>query len=155
MGKVEERLKELGYEIPTLPKPAAAYVPAVRSGNMVYISGQIVMVDGKLAMKGQVGVELTVEEGYKCAEICALNALAALKQEIGDLDRVKRIVKVVGFVNSPSGFDKQPQVINGFSEMMDKAFGEKGHHARAAVSACGLPLGTPVEVEMIAEVEED
>ncbi|MBE3584416.1 MAG: RidA family protein [Limnochordaceae bacterium] len=154
MSKVEERLKELGFELPPAPKPAAVYVPAVRTGNLVFISGQGVTYDGKPVMVGHVGQELTLEEGYKAAQICALNALAVLKQEIGDLDKVKRIVKVLGWVNSAPGFNKQPYVINGFSELMEKVFGERGRHARSAVTAHELPFDTPVEVEMVVEVEE-
>ncbi len=155
MSKVEERLKKHGYTLPLAPRPVAAYVPAVRSGNLVYISGQGVTLDGKPLMFGHVGAELTVEQGYQGAVICGLNALAVLKQEIGDLDRVKRIIKVLGFVNSSDGFDKQPLVINGFSELMEKAFEERGRHARSAVASNELPFGTPVEVEMIVEIEEE
>lgn len=154
MSKAEERLAELGLELPPAPKPAAAYVPAVRTGNLVFISGQGVTREGKPLMLGHVGAELSLEEGYKAAQICALNALAVLKQEIGDLDRVVRIVKVVGWVSSAPGFDKQPLVINGFSELMEKVFGERGRHARSAVSGNELPFGTPVEVEMIVEVSD-
>jgi len=154
MSGVEERLYALNYELPAAPKPAAVYLPFVRTGNLVYISGQGVTRDGKPLMLGHVGSELSIEDGYKGAEICALNALAVLKMAIGDLDKVKRVVKVLGFVNSAPGFDKQPLVINGFSDLMEKAFGERGRHARSAVSSNELPFGTPVEVEMIVEVED-
>ena len=154
MSKAEERIRELGYELLPTPKPAASYVPTVRVGNMVYVSGQGATKEGKPLILGHVGAELTVEEGYQAAEICAINALSALRGEIGDLDKVKRIVKVLGFVSSAPGFDKQPLVINGFSDFMEKVFGEKGKHARSAISANELPFGTPVEVEMIAEVED-
>ena len=154
MADIKQRLKELGMELPTLPKPNASYVPAVRTGNLVYISGQGVTVDGKEVMTGHVGAELTLEQGYEGARICAVNALAALMLEIGDLDKVKRIVKVLGFVSSAPGFNKQPLVMNGFSDTMEKVFGEKGKHARSAISANELPFGTPVEVEMIVEVED-
>ena len=153
MARIEEKMKKLGLELPNIAKPVAAYVPTVRVGNLVYISGQGVTRDGKALMTGHVGAELSVEDGYEGARICALNALAALKQEIGDLDKVRRIVKVLGFVNSAPGFEEQPYVINGFSETMERIFGDKGRHARSAISANELPFGTPVEVEMIVEVE--
>ena len=155
MSEVEKRLRELGYELPAPAAPVATYLPTVRTGNLVYISGQGVVHNEKAIMVGHVGAELTLEEGFKGAEICALNALAALKAEIGNLDKVTRIVKVLGLVNSAPGFDKQPLVINGFSELMLKAFGEKGKHARSAIAANELPFGTPVEVEMIVEIEND
>lgn len=154
MSMAERRLKDLGLELPPPPKPAAVYVPAVRSGNLVFISGQGVTYDGKPVMVGHVGKELSLSEGYKAAQICALNALAVLKQEIKDLNKVKRIVKVLGWVNSAPGFEQQPLVINGFSDLMEKVFEERGHHARSAVAANELPFGTPVEVEMIVEVED-
>lgn len=153
MSKVEKRISELKFELPSVPKPVAAYVPAVQVGNLVFISGQGVTFENKLLMQGHIGKELTVEDGYKAAQICGLNALAVLKQKIGDLDKVKRIVKVLGWVNSAPGFDKQHLVINGFSELIEKIFGECGRHARSAVSANELPNSTPVEVEMIVEVE--
>lgn len=154
MGHVEANLKELGFILPPPPRPAAAYVPAVRTGNLVFVSGQGATHDGKPVLMGHVGKELTLDEGYKAAQVCALNALAVLKQEIGDLDKVKRIVKVLGWVNSAPGFNKQPYVINGFSELMEKTFGERGRHARSAVAAHELPFDTPVEVEMVVEVED-
>ena len=153
MSQVEARIQELGLQLPEYTAPQAVYVPAVRTGNLVFISGQGATIGGKAVMTGHVGAELSLEEGKKCAEICGLNALTVLKHELGDLDRIKRVVKVLGFVNSAPGFDKQPLVINGFSELMEKAFGEKGRHARTAVSCKELPFGTPVEVEMIVEVE--
>lgn len=153
VNKVEKRIKELGFELPSVPEPLAAYIPAVQVGNLVFISGQGATYKGKLLMLGHIGGELTLEEGYNAAQICGLNALAVLKQKIGNLDKVKRIVKVLGWVNSAPGFDKQHLVINGFSELMEKVFGECGRHARSSVSANELPSGTPVEVEMIVEVE--
>ena len=152
-GKIETRLKELGLELPPVPKPLGAYIPSVRTGNLVYIAGQGATRGGIPVHTGYVGKELTVEQGYECAKVCGLNALSILKQEIGDLDKVKKIVKVLGFVKSAAGFDKQPLVINGFSELMVSVFGEAGKHARSAVSCNELPFGTPVEVEMIVEVE--
>lgn len=153
MGKIEARLKELGFELPVASEPRGLYAPAVVVDNLVFLSGQTARRDGKLVMQGHVGRELTVEQGYEAAQICALNALAALKQQIGDLDRVKRIVKVLGWVNSAPGFNKQPLVINGFSQLMEDVFGERGKHARSAVGANELPGGTPVEVEMIVQIE--
>lgn len=152
MSKVEERIRQLGYELPDPPKPVASYVPATRVGNIIYISGQGVTKDGMPLMQGHIGAELTCQDGYKAAEICAVNALSVLRDEIGDLDKVKKIIKVLGFVNSAPGFDEQPLVINGFSDFIEKVFGEQGKHARSAISANELPFGTPVEVEMIVEV---
>lgn len=154
MGSIiDKRIKQLGLELPEYTAPQAVYVPAVQSGNLVFISGQGVTRGGKAVMVGHVGKEVSLAEGKECAQICALNALSVLKHEIGDLDRVKRIVKVLGFVNSADGFDKQPLVMNGFSELMEQVFGEKGRHARSAISCNELPFGTPVEVEMIVEIE--
>ena len=152
-SEVEKRINQLGLELPEFTAPQAVYIPAVRTGNLVFISGQGVTRDGVALMTGHVGKDLTLEQGKECAQVCALNALTVLRHEIGNLDKVKRIVKVLGFVNSAEGFDKQPLVINGFSEFMEKVFGEKGRHARTAVSCNELPFGTPVEVEMIVEVE--
>lgn len=152
MSKVEERIRELGYELPHAPKPVASYVPAIRAGNIVYISGQGVTRDGAPLMQGHIGAELTCQDGYRAAEICAMNALSVLRDEIGDLDKVKKVIKVLGFVSSAPGFNEQPLVINGFSDLIEKVFGEQGKHARSAISANELPFGTPVEVEMIVEV---
>lgn len=153
MSRAEQILKELGLELPPAPQPASFHDRARSAGNLVFLSGQGATREGKPVMTGHVGGELTLEQGYRAAQICALNALAALKQEIGDLDRVRRVVKVLGWVNSAPGFEQQPLVINGFSELMVKAFGECGRHARSAIAAPELPSGTPVEVEMIVEVE--
>lgn len=152
-NQVENRIREMGYEIPPFTKPQASYVPAVRSGNLVFISGQGATCCGKPVYTGHVGAEVTLEQALECARVCALNALSVLKNELGDLDRVKRVVKVLGFVNSAPGFDRQPIVINGFSDFMVAAFGDKGAHARSAVACNELPYGTPVEVELIVEVE--
>lgn len=153
---IEERIRELGYELPQAPEPVAAYVPAVISGNYVYTSGQLPFVDGKLPAVGKVSdaaTEGTVspEEAKNLAAICALNALAAVKQVIGDLDRVKKIVKVVGFVASEISFFGQPGVINGASELFGEIFGDAGIHARSAVGTPVLPMDSPVEVEIIVE----
>ena len=148
----EERLKALGIELPAPPKAVANYVPAVRSGNLVFLAGQGPLVDGKPAVTGKVGGELTEQDGYKAARMTILNSLAALRAEIGSLDRVRRIVKVTGWVNSAPGFSRQPFVVNGASDLLVQIFGEAGRHARTAVSANELPFNIPVEIEMIVEV---
>jgi enamine deaminase RidA (YjgF/YER057c/UK114 family) len=148
----EERLAELGLTIPDVAKPVAAYIPAVRSGHHVFTSGQLPMRDGSLITTGKVGGEVTPEEAIECARQCALNALAAVRAEIGDLGAVKRIVKVVAFVASTPDFTGQPGVANGASELFGEVFGERGQHARSAVGVPALPLDAPVEVEIIVEV---
>jgi enamine deaminase RidA (YjgF/YER057c/UK114 family) len=148
----EDRLTELGRTLPGVAAPVAAYVPAVRSGNHVYTSGQLPMVDGALAATGKVGAEVTAEQAKELAATCALNALAAVKAEIGDLDKVRRIVKVVGFVASTPDFTGQPGVVNGASELLGQVFGDAGIHARSAVGVAVLPLDAPVEVELVVEV---
>jgi enamine deaminase RidA (YjgF/YER057c/UK114 family) len=145
------RLAELGVELPEVVPPAGAYVPAVRTGNLVYTAGQLPMQSGKLAQAGKVGAEVTPEEGKALARICALNALAAVHSLVG-IDAVTRVVKVVGFVACAPGFHGQPGVINGASELLGEVFGEAGAHARSAVGVAELPLDTPVEVELIVEV---
>lgn len=154
MSKVEKKLQELGLTVPTPPAPVAAYVPGVKSGEYVYTSGQIPLVNGEMAYQGKVGAERTLEEGYEAARICALNCLGVIKSLIGDLDKVEQVVKVVGFVNSAAGFNMQPKVINGASELLGQAFGEQGKHARSAVGVNELPLGATCEVEMIVKVRE-
>ncbi|MGB9378874.1 MAG: RidA family protein [Mycobacteriales bacterium] len=146
-----ERLAGLGLSLPGVAAPVAAYVPAVRSGNLVYTSGQLPMVDGSLAGAGKVGADVTAEQGKELARVCALNALAAVNALVG-IDSVKRVVKVVGFVASADGFTGQPGVINGASELLGEVFGEQGRHARSAVGVAELPLGAPVEVEIVVEV---
>ncbi|HEV8172767.1 MAG TPA: RidA family protein [Actinoplanes sp.] len=145
------RLAELGLTLPQVVPPLAAYVPAVQSGNYVYVSGQLPMVDGKLPYVGKVGAEVTVEQGAEMARTCALNALAAIDALVG-LGRVVKIVKLTGFVASAEGFTGQPAVINGASQLFGDVLGELGRHARSAVGVAELPLGAPVEVEVIAEV---
>jgi enamine deaminase RidA (YjgF/YER057c/UK114 family) len=145
------RLGELGVVLPQVAAPLAAYVPAVRTGNLVYTSGQLPLEAGKLARTGKVGDEVSPEEGKAMARICALNALAAVNALVG-VDAVKQVVKVVGFVASAPGFNGQPGVINGASELLAEVFGDKGVHARSAVGVSELPLDAPVEVEMIVEV---
>ncbi|WP_265443149.1 RidA family protein [Flexivirga meconopsidis] len=153
MSSVEDRLSELGLTVPEVAAPVAAYVPVVRDGCLVFTSGQLPVVDGKLAATGKVGAEVTAEDAAKLAETCALNAIAAVKSEIGDLDQVTRVVKVVGFVASDPSFTGQPAVINGASELLSKAFGERGAHARSAVGVAALPLDAPVEVEITVSVQ--
>ena len=148
----EERLASMGLEVPPVAPPVAVYVPAVRSGNHVYTSGQLPMRAGELMATGKVGAEVTVEEAYACAQQCALNAIAAVKAEVGDLSLVKRVVKVVAFVASTADFTGQPQVANGASELLGEVFGDAGVHARSAVGAAALPLDAPVEVEILVEV---
>ncbi|MGB3895559.1 RidA family protein [Mycolicibacter sinensis] len=145
------RLTELGIELPETAAPLAAYVPAVRTGDLVYTSGQLPMLNGKLARTGKVGAEVSPEDGYALARICALNALAAVDALVG-LDSVTRVVKVVGFVASGPNFNGQPGVINGASELLGEVFGDAGAHARSAVGVSQLPLDAPVEVELILEV---
>lgn len=155
MGVVEQRLAELGLEVPEVVPPVAAYVPAVLDGSRVYVSGQLPMVAGVLPETGQVGelVGLVAPERAKAlARFCALNAIAAIRSVVGDLDRVERIVKVVGFVASDPSFTGQPGVVNGASELFAEVFGDAGVHARSAVGVVALPLGAPVEVEVVAHV---
>ncbi|WP_406297427.1 RidA family protein [Embleya sp. NBC_00888] len=148
----EQRLTELGLTLPDVVPPVAAYVPAIRTGNHIYTSGQLPMIEGKLPSTGKVGAEVTAEEAKELARRCALNALAAVKAELGDLSLVRRVVKVVGFVASAPDFTGQPGVINGASELLGEVFGESGRHARSAVGVAVLPLDAPVEVEILVEV---
>ncbi len=146
-----QRISDLGIVLPQVATPAGAYVPAVVSGNLVFTAGQIPLVEGKLAATGKVGKDLSAEQAREIARICALNAVAAVKSVLGDLDRVKKIVKVVGFVASDPEFSQQPAVVNGASELLEQIFGDKGIHARSAVGVAVLPLDAPVEVELIVE----
>lgn len=157
MGAVEERLAELGLVVPEVVAPLAAYVPAVLDGSRVYVSGQVPMVDGVLTEVGHVGSGpglVSPERAKELAAICALNAIAAVKSVVGDLDRVERVVKVVGFVASDPAFTGQPGVVNGASELFAAAFGSAGVHARSAVGVAALPLGAPVEVEVVLHVRD-
>ena len=149
-----ERLAALGLTLPPVTAPVAAYVPAVCTGGYVYVSGQVPIVDGKLPAVGKVGVAVSAEDAAGLARICALNALAAAAAAAGGLDAIRRIVKVTGFVASAPGFNGQPQVINGASELLIEVFGEDGKHARSAVGVAELPLDAPVEVELIAEIRD-
>ncbi|GAA3882360.1 RidA family protein [Streptomyces sedi] len=151
---VERRLAELGLELPPVVPPVAAYVPAVISGRYVYTSGQVPLVAGELPIAGKVGAEVDEERARDMARVCALNALAAVKSVAGDLDRVARVVKVLGFVASAPGFTGQPQVVNGASELLGEVFGERGRHARSAVGVAVLPLDAPVEVELQVELAD-
>lgn len=148
----EERLASLGLSVPEVAKPVAAYIPAVRSGAHVFTSGQLPMRAGQLMMTGKVGGQVTQEEAVECARQCALNALAAVRAEIGELSAIKRVVKVVVFVASTPDFTAQPLVANGVSELLGEIFGEIGRHARSAVGVSVLPLDAPVEVELVVEV---
>ena len=152
MAAVEERLAALGHVVPQVAAPVAAYVPAVRTGSLVYTSGQLPLSGGALLGTGKVGAEVTPDAAKEMAAQCALNAIAAIKSLIGDLDDVVRVVKVVGFVASTPDFTGQPGVINGASELLGSAFGEAGVHARSAVGVAALPMDAPVEVEVIVEV---
>ncbi|WP_097234092.1 RidA family protein [Streptomyces zhaozhouensis] len=154
MSGVERRLTELGLELPPVVPPVAAYVPAVISGRYVYTSGQVPLVAGALPVAGKVGAEVDEERARDMARLCALNALAAVKSVVGDLDRVARVVKVLGFVASAPGFTGQPQVVNGASELLGEVFGERGRHARSAVGVAVLPLDAPVEVELQVELTD-
>ena len=150
----EQRLAELGLEVPPVAPPAGAYVPAVRTGAYVHTSGQLPLVDGKLVATGKVGAEVSPEQAKELARTCALNGLAAIRAEVGDLARVRRVVKVVGFVASAPQFTAQPGVVNGASELLAEVFGDAGRHARSAVGVAVLPLDAPVEVELLVELSE-
>lgn len=149
---VEDRIRDLGFALPPVPKPAGAYVPGVITGSLCFTSGQSGTVEGKLVYSGRLGAELGVEDGYKSAQIAALNCLAELKWLLGSLDRVKRVVKVTGFVASAPGFGQQPMVVNGASELLEDVFGDNGKHARSAIGVAELPFGAPVEIELIVEI---
>lgn len=150
---IEQKIKEIiGHDLPTAPKPLAAYVPAQQSGNLILTSGQLPFVNGKLIAEGKLGYEVTEEKGIECARISAINCLSAVKSLIGDLDKIEQIVKLVVFVNSAAGFTAQPKVANGASEFLVQVFGEHGKHARSAVGVNELPLNAPVEIEMIVRV---
>lgn len=153
-GAVETRLAELGLELPEVAVPLASYVPAVRTGRYVYTAGQLPLVDGKLPTSGKVGSEVSPEQAKELARTCALNALAAVKSVTGDLDRIARVVKVVGFVASVPHFTGQPAVVNGASELLGEVLGDRGVHARSAVGVAVLPIDAPVEVEIQVELTD-
>lgn len=149
------RLAQLGLELPTVSKPVASYVPAVRSGNLVFVSGQIPILGGELLATGTVPEKVSVEEAQKLARQCVLNGLAVLTAEVGSIDRLKRVVRVGCYVASEPGFGGQPKVANGASDLLCEIFGEAGQHARVAIGSVALPLNVPVEIEFVFEVESD
>ena len=151
-GEVGDRLRELGYELPSVPNPAGSYVPATSAGSLLFTAGQLPLEEGQMRLTGKVGNDVSVEEAKEAARLCALNALAALEAEAGSLDNA-RIVKVTGYVASAAGFNRQPEVINGASDFLGEVFGERGTHTRSAVGVAELPLDAPVEVELIVELE--
>ena len=151
----ETILKELGLDLPEAPKPLGAYVPAARAGNLIFLSGMLPLVQGKLQYQGKLGKDLTIEQGYESARTAVLNALSVVRQEAGDLNRVIRVVRLSGHVASAPGFTQQPAVLNGASDLLLKIFGERGKHARLALGAAELPLSSPIELELIVAVESE
>jgi enamine deaminase RidA (YjgF/YER057c/UK114 family) len=152
VGMIEGRIKDLLMSLPDAPKPVAAYVPAKQSGNLVFTSGQLPIINNQLILTGLLGQSIEIEEASKAAQVCTLNALAAIKGVIGDLDRIKQIVKVVGYVASIPTFTQQSIVVNGASDLLVQIFGENGKHARSAIGMSSLPLNSPVEIELIVEI---
>lgn len=152
MGKVEERLVKLGIKIPETPSPLGSYKQASVAGNLIFISGQLPLSEGKLLHQGKVGSDVSAEDAAQAARVCAINALAAMSRELGGLGRVSKIVKVTGYVASAAGFYNQAAVVNGASDLFFQIFGEDGRHARAAVGVAELPMNSPVEIELIAEI---
>lgn len=150
---IEDKIRELGYELPEAPKPLAAYIPSLIVNDLVFTAGQIPIIKGALKYKGKLGKEISEEEGGKAAEVCVLNCLSVIKSIVGDLDEIEQIVKLTVFVNSADGFSAQPKVANGASELMVKLFGEKGKHVRSAVGVNELPIDAAVEIEMIAKLK--
>jgi enamine deaminase RidA (YjgF/YER057c/UK114 family) len=153
--KVEQELTKLGLKLPEPMPPVANYIGAVRVGSLLFVSGHGPRMDGKLMFQGKVGRDLTVEQGYEAARLVMLNCLGTIKREIGDLDKVERIVKLLGFVNAPEGFRESPKVINGASDLLVQLYGEKGRHARSAIGVAALPMEIAVEIEMIAQLKEE
>lgn len=153
MSSIEKKLEEMGLALPEAPNPIASYVSAQRAGKLLFLSGSGPIENGSAVIAGKVGAEVTLEQGYEAARMAALNLIAVLKRELGDLDRVRQIVKLLGFVASAPDFYAQPAVINGASDLLVQAFGEKGRHARSAVAVPALPLNMAVEVELVVEVE--
>ena len=150
---IRQKLEKLGLEIPTAAKPVAAYVPASRSGNLIFTAGQLPLVKGEMAATGKVGLDVDVEQAKKLAEICALNCLAAIETLV-PIEKIVKIVRVVGYVNGAPGFTNQPAVVNGASELFLELWGEVGKHARSAIGVAELPLNAPVEIELTVEVLE-
>lgn len=149
---IEKKLSELGFTVPEALKPLASYIPVTKTGNLVFTAGQIPLKDGSLAYSGKVGKDIGLEDGIKAAEICTINCLSVIKSEIGNLDNIKKVVKVTVFVNSAEGFTDQPKVANGASDLLVSVFGDKGKHVRSAVGVNELPINCAVEIEMIVEV---
>jgi enamine deaminase RidA (YjgF/YER057c/UK114 family) len=149
---IEEKLATLNITLPTPPKPAGSYIPVVKTGNLVFVSGQIPMKDGQVQFKGQVPTSISVEDAQKAAKLCMINVLAQLKSELGTLDKISRIVRVSGFVSSSQEFYEHPKIINAASDLLFEIFGEKGKHARIAVGVASLPLNSAVEIDLIAEI---
>lgn len=148
----DAQLAALGLVLPVPPKPVATYVPVVRTGDLLFLSGMIPLRDGALTMSGKLGDEISVEQGYEAAKICLLNALAVIRHELGTLDRVKQVVRMVGYVASTAEFTQHPAVINGASDLLVTIFGDAGRHARVAIGAAALPLDAPVEIELVVQV---
>jgi len=152
---IDEKLRSLGITLPSPPKPAGSYIPVVTSGNLAFVSGQIPLQDGKVAYTGKVPTEQTIEDAKSAAKICAINILAQLKANLGSLDKISKIVRVSGFVNSTGDFTEQPKIINAASDLFFEIFGDKGKHSRIAVGVSSLPLNSTVEIDMIAEFISD
>lgn len=154
MSQIEQRLQELGITLPPSPEPRFTYIPCNQTGNLIYLSGQDCRINGELMYEGKLGREVTIEQGQAAARQTIINCLAVMKGYLGDLDRVVKIVKMLGFVNSAPGFGDQPYVINGASDLLVEVFGEQGKHARSAIGTSDLPFHTPVEIELIVEVRD-
>ena len=150
---IEEKINQLGFTVPAAPKPLASYIPAVKSGNLVFTAGQLPIKDGSLVFKGKLGKDLNEKDGKKAAQLCALNCLSVIKNEIESLDNIDRIIKMTVFVSSSEGFINHPQVANGASDLIKDIFGENGKHVRSAVGVAELPLNAPVEIEMIVRTK--
>ena len=149
---IDEKLAALDIILPTPPKPAGSYIPVVKTGNLLFVSGQIPMKEGKVIFQGKVPINITIDDAQKAAKLCIVNALAQLKAEIGSLDKISKIVKVSGFVNSSQDFAEQPKIINAASDLLFEIFGDKGKHSRIAVGVASLPLNSAVEIDMIVEI---
>ncbi|MDQ0871488.1 enamine deaminase RidA (YjgF/YER057c/UK114 family) [Paenibacillus sp. V4I3] len=154
MSQIEQRLQDLGITLPASPEPRFTYIPCNQTGNLIYLSGQDCRINGELMYEGKLGREVTIEQGQAAARQTIINCLAVMKGYLGDLDRVVKIVKMLGFVNSAPGFGDQPYVINGASDLLVAVFGEQGKHARSAIGTSDLPFHTPVEIELIVEVRD-
>jgi len=150
---IEEKISQLGFTLPAAPKPLASYIPAVKAGNLVFTAGQLPIKDGSLAFKGKLGKELNEDDGKKAAQLCALNCLNVIRNEIESLDKIDRVIKLTVFVNSADGFINHPQVANGASDLIKEIFGENGKHVRSAVGVAELPLNAPVEIDMIVKIK--